>query len=92
MRTRRPRPDRSHGQSWVAWDDVTLRYDGYLGDVGDDGDESFVEDIPRLRELDEVLRWCRRHAVSIHVRPEWDPSTQYWAGDGEPPPGEPPLP
>jgi hypothetical protein len=78
---RRVRPPHRRGICWIAWDSDTERYGGYLGELDDNDTEiALVENSPAVRDLDRIIAWARGAASVVIIRPEFDPSTHYSAG------------
>lgn len=78
----RERPPHRRGICWIAWDPDSERYVGYLGELDQaDAEIAHVENTPTVRDLDKILAWAREAASVVIVRPEFDPSTHYSAGE-----------
>jgi hypothetical protein len=78
------------GTVYAAWLPDLHRYTCYW-DASPDDPPKLVEQGPDTRQLAEVLSWAAERARRVLVRPEWDDTQYYWAGNGEAPSDVPPL-
>ncbi|MDQ1682176.1 MAG: hypothetical protein QOH99_717 [Frankiaceae bacterium] len=61
------------GRVWIAWSE-----DAYFGHW--EAGEQWLEEMPAAADLETVLRWARRRADEIALRPSWDQHEYYSAG------------
>ena len=74
---------RSTHRAWVVWNPLDRTYAGYVASLTGDGREvAKVADAPDGIPFEQVIGWATQMAAEVFVRPHWDPSTTYWAGDG----------
>lgn len=82
------------GTVWVTWLDVEgypASYTASWQGGPEGGDVELLEDVDDVADLATVLAWARARSARVMVRPDWDPDTTYWAGEGPPPAGTPEL-
>jgi hypothetical protein len=78
--------------AWADLDDEPGFYFGYWDGLGrNTTGEGFIAQMPETPSTREALDWAHARSERIIVRPRWDPTQHYSAGDLEYAP-LPPLP